>query len=510
MTVIHAPKAGEAAPSPPAATPLDPATDERATEGPVTEERATELLFPEAKRRERRRRVAAVAALLVASAAAFAVATSLGGSSRPARRLGRTTAASPVVDARAFSHEGLLAFTSGRKLYVLDGNNGSLRQVGTARTGAEEPTFSRDGKWLAYIAAGGETTTGAGEEAPFAPFTGPVVISLANGSAARRITGIGSISSLEWSPAGDRLLVVSGPVPYYGTAVWLVSPTGQKRRLYSGESVFGALWSPNGSQVAIAIQRPHGEGPTTLETLPASGGTARVWSRPLAASEQWLIPIGWWTNQGIGLWAGGNGTTPAGDGSLDGATLMLAPSPGAPLRSLGHTPPVAMTPVASSKPGWLAIDSGGDRVAWAQKSIETCAPGAGRCSTVPAPSGTTSFDPTWSRDGTRLAFVEAPTSAYPSFSANKVRSWYAAGRLEVLSAGTSQAIQVPHTLGASAPQWSPSGYSLLYVANDALYLVRKAGDMPIRIAGPLLPTNQWTSTYYGGIDWRFMFAWTAR
>lgn len=194
MTVIHAPKAGGAAPSPSAATPLGPATEgpvtaEQAaegpvTEGPVTEERAAELLFPEAKRRERRRRVAAVAALLVASAAAFAVATSLGGSSRPARGLGKTTAVSPVVDARAFSHEGLLAFTSGRKLYVLDGNNGSLRQVGTARTGAEEPTFSRDGKWLAYIAAGGETTTGAGEEAPFAPFTGPVVISLADGSAA--------------------------------------------------------------------------------------------------------------------------------------------------------------------------------------------------------------------------------------------------------------------------------------------------------------------------------------
>jgi hypothetical protein len=244
--------------------------------------------------------------------------------------------------------------------------------------------------------------------------------------------------------------------------------------------------------------------------LPVAGGTGRVWSQPTAANEQWLIPIDWWRNQGIGLWTGGNGTTPDGDGSLDGATLMIASSPGAPLRSLGHTPPVAMTPVVSSKTGWLAIDEGGDRDAWAKKSIETCEPDAGQCSSIPEPVGETALDPLWSPDGTELTFVEAPTNEYPTFAPNEIRAWYASGQLEVLAAGMSRAVPVPHTLGATAPQWSPSGHALLYVADDALYLVRKIGDRPVRIAGPLLPSTQWASTYYGGIDWRFMFAWAAR
>jgi dipeptidyl aminopeptidase/acylaminoacyl peptidase len=500
VTVIHTRKASDASAG----------SSSPAALRPETEDQPTEVLFPEAKRRERKRRLIAVSALLVVSAAATAVATSFGGSSRPSGPLTKTNAVSPVVSSRAFAHEGLLAFTSDQKLYVLDGNNGVLRQVGTAKTGAEEPTFSHDEKWLAYIAAGAETKTDFGEEAPYAPFTGPLVISSAEGGGATRITNIGPISSLEWSPTGDRLLVVSGSSPYYGNAVWLVSPTGQSRRLYSGESVFGAVWSPNGSQVAIAIQRPRGEGPTTLETLPASGGASRVWSQPITANEQWLVPIGWWKDQGIGLWVGGNGSTPDGDGSLDGATLMIASSPGAQLRSLGHTPPVAMIPAVSSKIGWLAVDEGGDRDAWAKKSIETCAPGDGRCSSIPEPPSETAFDPVWSPDGTELAFVEAPTNENSSFAPSKIRAWYASGQLEVFAAGKSQAVSVRHTLGATAPQWSPTGHALLYVANDALYLIRKSGDSPVRIAGPLLPSSQWTSTYYGGIDWRFMFAWAAR
>jgi hypothetical protein len=500
--VIHTSRARSAAEAAPAQALLQPGTESDPTED----------LFPEARRRERRRRLIAAAVVIVVIAAAIALASSFGNSSRPAGLVSKATASSPVVNARAFAHEGLLAFMSDRKLYVLDGSTGALRQAGRTATGAEEPTFSADGKWLAYIAAGAETHDELGyATAPYAPSSGPLVISSADGSAARRIARVGEISSVEWSPTSDQLLVVSGSGPYFGSAVWIVSASGSARRLYSGdESVYGAVWSPNGTQVALAIQPQRGDGPTTVETLPAAGGAPRVWSQPTAQNEQWLVPFGWWKDQGIALWTGGGGTAPGGDGSNDGATLMIESSPGAPLRSLGRTPPVAMTPVVASSTGWLAVGEGGNRVAMSKKSIETCAPVSDRCATVPEPSSVTAYDAVWSPDGSELAFIEAPSHTGIDFSLSAVRAWYASGEVELLAAGQSQATVVPHTLGATAPQWSSSGDGLMYIANDAVYLVRKPGDTPVRIAGPLLPPKEWTSTYYGGIDWRFMFAWTGR
>ena len=91
----------------------------------------------------------------------------------------------PSVDTRAFAHEGLLAFASGGALYVLDGTKGTLREVGLERSGAEEPSFSHDGRFLAHIAAGRVTSiTDFGPQAPFAPVPGPLVLARANGSAA--------------------------------------------------------------------------------------------------------------------------------------------------------------------------------------------------------------------------------------------------------------------------------------------------------------------------------------
>lgn len=472
-----------------------------------------ETIIREARRRARRRQLGIALVLALAASTAIVAGVGESGGHRDASKTAEPILpkGAPSVDARGFAHEGLLAFASGGALYVLDGTKGTVREVGHERSGAEEPSFSHDGRFLAYIAAGRETSiTDFAPQAPFAPVAGPLVLARPDGSAARRVRAVGKVSVVTWSPSADLLLAVTG-TPYYGHTVWVVSPDGTARKLLSSFPIYGAVWSPDGHEVAVAVGNGHGTA-TTLETLSIAGGRPIRWASSSGPASRWLVPLAWWKDQGIGLWAGGRGTVPGGGGTLDGAPLLLAHAPGEPLRRLDRTPPVMLVPAASATNGWLALDEqvqSVGRVPWSKKAIETCAPRGDRCAAVRGAANVTAYDPVWSLGGRPLAFVEAPVSKTPSFFDRFVRSWYALARPFLLKAGATRPVAVPHSLGATAAAWSPDGRGLLYVANDALYLVGKAGETPLRIAGPLLPTKEWASTYYGGIDWRFMFAWAS-
>ena len=199
---------------------------------------------------------------------------------------------------------------------MLDGSNGALRQVGHLRSGAEEPSFSHDGRWLAYIAAGKEAPVYGGvEEAPYAPAPGPLVISASDGAAARVVAKVGQVDEATWGPRTDQLLVVSSPGGIYdGSTVWAVSPSGNVRKLVSEDNIYRAVWSPDGSQVAVAFGGKAPVSSYTLEVLPANGGRPTVWAHHSTAAVQWLVPLGWWEGRGIVAWAGGNGTVPGGGG----------------------------------------------------------------------------------------------------------------------------------------------------------------------------------------------------
>ena len=428
----------------------------------------------------------------------------------------RRAPAGPTVYPRDFEHQGLLAFASLGSLYVLDGSNGALRQVGHLRSGAEEPSFSHDGRWLAYIAAGKEARVYGGvEEAPYAPAPGPLVISASDGTAAHVVAEVGRVDEAAWAPRTDELLVVSSPGGIYdGSTLWAVSARGNVRKLVSEDNIYGAVWSPDGSQVAVAFGGKAPVSSFALEVLPANGGRPTVWAHHSAAALQWLVPLGWWEGRGIVAWAGGNGTVPSGEGTLSGAELVVVEGPGSRLRHLGTTPARDLVTAAVSPTGWLAFEDLGPnswgRTPWAKGQVMTCAPRRGHCDPVSEPPGATAIDPTWSRDGRWLAYVQATASASASSFPAAVRAWYASGHLYLARAGATKPITVPGSQGATAPQWSPKGaQALLYVARDSLYLVPKVGARPLRIAGPLLHVKQWASTYYGQVDWRYMFAWGA-
>jgi hypothetical protein len=85
------------------------------------------------------------------------------------------------------------------------------------------------------------------------------------------------------------------------------------------------------------------------------------------------------------------GPQPLGDTLSNGTTVAVAAAPGGSLA------------IVRASPGTDA-----DRVYWQSKQIEVCDPQFRVCTPPSTPTSTVTVDPSWSPDGTTLAFAEAP------------------------------------------------------------------------------------------------------
>lgn len=74
---------------------------------------------------------------------------------------------------------------------------------------------------------------------------------------------------------------------------------------------------------------------------------------------------------------------------------------------------------------------------------------------------------------------------------------------------TGRVRSLPSAHGATALTVSKNGESLLYVRNDALWLLPRLDGTPVRIAAPLFPLHNWPQ-YYAQIDWSYQFAWSSK
>jgi dipeptidyl aminopeptidase/acylaminoacyl peptidase len=474
---------------------------------PVLDDKSTdaEALFKEAKRRERRRRLfiglgAAIAIVLIVSTTLFVVT---GVSTRPSPREATGLAKErPVVSRSAFAHHGLLAFVSRGKLWVLDGSNGSLRRVKATQSGAVDPIFSADGKWLAFL-----VTSYAGAQNP-----NQLWIARSNGTDAHLVKHLGQVSQVSWSPTNDVLAAVENPIntavpPTAADAppssIWLVSPTGKARMLGGSSRAANFVWSPDGQEIAFAGYYQFG----SLEVLPVAGGTPAVWFQspynptyPDAYNP--AIPAEWLTKGGILFWIDLDDSSSVEE---DGLQLYEIHSAAGQAISLGTT----LTSVGSLTAdvnGHFAIVSGGSRYAWQTKQVEICADISATCVPVPVPTSDVTLDPSWSPSGSTLAFIEAPSLGFETFGQQAVEHWSADHSLWVVQAGDGQPTQVEGASGASAPVWAVNGKSILYEANDGLWIVPALGKHPVEIASPLFPANQWPN-YYAQVNWSGQFDW---
>lgn len=455
-----------------------------------------------ARQRRRRKRIAAVLAATAVAAGAVLLAVSRNGGAAPAGSAPH--AVRPSVDSAAFAGHGELAFVSRGTLWVLDGRTGALRRVPAPGVAPQDPAFSRDGRWLAFVG------TSPHDPAASAPDT--LWLASGNGSGAHQVRGLAVERLLGWSPARDLLAVTAGPqsaAPPGGlpATVRLVSPSGSVRRLAGPASIESAAWSPDGTSIAVAETSASA---SELVSYPVMGGRPEQWLR-LAAdhSMNYLIdPAGWWRGQGIGFWALADSASL----SADQVPFYLISGPGASARLLGYTLSGGTGSSVAAAGGRLAIadkpPGSGGRVVWQSSRVEVCGGTAAPCSVIASPRSGVTLDPAWSPDGTMLAFVRAPSRESPAFPQRVVAAWYSAHQLWLYSPA-SRSLRRLNADGASAPAWSADGRSLLYIAGNGIWLLPRLSGRPARVAGPLFRPGSWPS-YYGQVSWAAQFAWWSR
>ena len=447
----------------------------------TVEQLEPEALIEEARARGRRRRrfTAAIVALAAGGVAlAFGVARH---GPAPAHAVAQPLPRGVFANTKAFAGHGRLAFVSRGRLYVLDGATGRVTAVTASGRTAGAPRFSPDGAWLTY-------TLGA-----------RVGLARADGRSAR-IVGTGDAG---WLPDG-RLLLGSGiyRVGAGGLTRLAAAPTGS------------VAWSADGSRFAFLSRSiTHGRngafrGLERLQVARSLTGARTTWlSHPISFTRSAGF-AGYAINgfvvlphrQGLLYWV-----DPLQSASLaaDGQSVYELRAPGAEPVKLGVT--VGQT-LSIGPAGRIALGAGGNRYAWATKTVETCSTASARCTPLRA-GGKLTLDPAWSPAGT-LAFVEAAAQpAAGAFDQRAIARWYATRSLWLLRPAKQAPMRVAGTQGAATPTWSIDGKSILYVSGDALWLIPRLGAAPERIAAPLFPQRAWPSDY-GRVDWADQFAWS--
>jgi WD40-like Beta Propeller Repeat len=477
-----------------------------------------------------RRLVATLAALAAALAVAVGVAVGVaacahGGPSTTASADASVSVAAPAdpasaaaagVEARAFGGHGRLAFVSGGRLYVLDGSaagqTATLHAVASGQTPttatAGSPSWSPDGRWLAYLvgppSADGAVTSGA------LWLAGP------DGQGARQV--LPAVDGFAWSPKTDELAATSAG----GGKLYAVQPGKRTYPMLEVPGQFdGApVWSPNGREIAVASVTVTATGHFASSVVDLFVPSEAIVINSLASSRtDALIVDGWWVNgEGVLAWSdpGDAASTPA-----DKLPLVSYPLGNAPTETLASTP--AYPSFAVPDGAGVTLVTGEDRALWNAKTITYCNV-SGHCgpaqAALPAPVNLDPASSQWKGEPD-FAFAHCAagptrtTAAQPAQGATPqalsawyrtCRLWYAAG-----SGGNALAVSRAGT-GVAAPTWSGDDGDLLYVRDDALWLIpmRQPNGAPSTaparpVVGRLFAGSWPNADGYTG--WQSQFAW---
>jgi hypothetical protein len=486
-----------------------------------------------------RRRPKSMMSRLVASLAALTVAVGVGGGiaacahttpgatasadasvtmSAPA---GATPAAGMTIGGKAFGGHGRLAFVSGGRLYVLDGSapgqSATLHAVANVETPTAtpgSPSWSPDGRWLAYLvgpaSADGTVTSGA------LWLAGP------DGQDARRV--LPAVAGFAWSPRTDELAATSADAGKL-YAVQPGKPTYPMLEV-PGQFDGAPVWSPNGREIAVASVTVAATGRFASSVIDLFVPSEGIVINSLASSRtDALIVDGWWaTGEGVLAWSdpGDAASTPA-----DKLPLVSYPLGNAPTATLASTPAYPSFAVADG--AGVTVVTGEDRALWNAKTITYCNV-SGHCgpaqAALPAPVNLDPASSQWQGEPD-LAFAHCatgptqttgPTQAAATGPAQDAtpqalsawyrtcRLWYAAG-----SGGNALAVTRAGT-GVAAPTWSGGDGDLLYVRDDALWLIPMRQPNGAQSTAPARPVvgrlfaGSWPNAD-GYTGWQSQFAW---
>ena len=166
-------------------------------------------------------------------------------------------------------------------------------------------------------------------------------------------------------------------------------------------------------------------------------------------------------------------------------------------------------------PAATSLVAGVRRYLWQGQTIASVTPAGtprpGR-GAEPAP---VNLDPAWDAGAPTpaLAFVHASSTVPPGTGQAALRAWYTTRQLwyERTADGSPLPVKEAGT-GIAAPEWSSGGQYILYVRDNALWLMRMLapGGNPapgpaVRIVSRLFP-GAWPS-FYAYTAWPAQFAW---
>jgi TolB protein len=185
----------------------------------------------------------------------------------------------PAVDAAFPGRDGLIAFTRSvdtkpGQIYVVRPDGHRLRRLTHRRGGAGAAAWSPDGRRLAFNAAGARS---------------PVHIFVMRlGGSVRQIThGADTYSEPTWSPDGRWIAAVRGHSArdgrHYDSVVVMRADGSRRHVVYAGQELSSShpAWSPDGRSIAFGHTDVDLQGADpNIYVVPASGGAARVISRP--------------------------------------------------------------------------------------------------------------------------------------------------------------------------------------------------------------------------------------
>jgi TolB protein len=382
-----------------------------------------------------------------------------------------------------------LAFVSGGTLFMVD-DPPSVPRALTGKGALTNPQWSKDGRYLAYLSwHSGGTTADAH-------------IVAASGTP-DRVVGTGVFFAMQWSPTAD-LLALTPALTKTSGGLLLVGPEAPAVQVVPADvAVFSAAFSPDGTRIAYDTQ----EDPGVADQLRVVDTTTRqstlIRTVPGGAG---LIMAGWWPDgRGLLWWVDPQHSRAAENAGLSLQSMAL---PGGRALDLGHTLVFLKWLAWAPDRGELLFVDGTGVYPWSGKHLRRCDPASARCVDLPQPDQTVRLDPTWSADGTRIAFVQAPAGPTPATAT--VKSWYRTRRLWTANADGNNAAPVEGaSAGAAEPTWSRSGTDLAYATADAVETVPAGGGTPTRLAGPLSGNEGGAGPDgYGKTPWNDLPVWS--
>jgi TolB protein len=357
---------------------------------------------------------------------------------------------------------------------LVTASSGQPEPSAVAAGQVEQPAFSRDGEWIAYVRDGSlhvMHVDGSGDVELGATF-----------------------EQFEWSSDGDRLAWIARP----DYALRVNDPSSsQTTTIDDVGNVFDFAWSPDGKTIAVS-RAGRGQPVAGFDVVDADGSNARAVDFEPATRDYGagnvnpLLFAGWQPDGSATLvWVdeGGSGSI-----AQDGLELWLVPLDGSPPHDLGKTL-VKRSWVQWSPDGFhvAIVRSAGRAVMDVPRTVTVCTT-AGDCIPITGDDAS-AVDPAWSPDGSQLAFVSrSPKQPWPAFvgGAPNWRALYATRQLWVSNADGSDAHKVDSAgAGIASPRWTSDGTRILFVRDDALWSLGLVDQSTAtRVLAPIAPISK--------------------